>query len=173
MTERQPIDATNLDGYGAEIMQWEEVRNALAVQHPPETPFFLSTLSPAGQIHTVGIGPSWYEGDFYIATGLRSRKGKDLAANPRCTLATRLTGLDVTLSGIATVVRDPATLEAVAAVFREGGWPAEVEGDAFTAPYSAQSAGPPPWHLFRFSFTEVVALRLSENGGATKWRFAN
>jgi hypothetical protein len=32
-------------------------------------------------------------------------------------------------------------------VYREGGWPAEAEGDAFTAPYSAPSAGPPPWHL--------------------------
>jgi hypothetical protein len=173
MTERRPIDAKNLDGYGAEILQWDEVRNALAGQHPAETPFFLSTLSPAGQIHTAGIGPSWFEGDFYIVTGLGTRKGKDLVAKPECTLATRLQGFDVTLSGKATIVRDSATLEAVSAVFREGGWPAEVEGDAFTAPYSAPSAGPPPWHLFRFTFTDVVALGTTESGGATKWRFAS
>src|ERR671935_163499 len=40
----------------------------------------------------------------------------------------------------------------VGALYREQGWPAEVEGDAFTAPYSAPSAGPPPWYLYRFAF---------------------
>ena len=30
--------------------------------------------------------------------------------------------------------------------YNDGGWPATVEGDAFTAPFSAPSAGPPPWY---------------------------
>jgi hypothetical protein len=60
----------------------------------------------------------------------------------------------------------------VAAVFREGGWVPTVEGDAFTAPYSAPSAGPPPWHLYRFAFTTVFGVATAEPYGATRWRFA-
>jgi len=44
------------------------------------------------------------------------------------------------------------SLEQAARLYREGGWPAEVQGDAFTAPFSAPSAGPPPWHVYRFTF---------------------
>jgi len=51
------------------------------------------------------------------------------------------------------------------------GWPAEVAGDGFTAPYSASSAGPPPWHLYRFTFHTVVGLSTTEPSGATRWRF--
>ena len=77
-----------------------------------------------------------------------------------------------TLTGSAERVSDAATLEQIAAIFREGGWPAEVSGDALTAPYSAPSAGPPPWHLFRFTFDNVVGVATAEPNGATRWQFA-
>ena len=41
-----------------------------------------------------------------------------------------------------------------------------------TAPYSAQSAGPAPWHVFRLEFDAVTALKLEEHGGAMRWRFS-
>ena len=77
----------------------------------------------------------------------------------------------MTLEGTVSQVDDPDTLAQVAALYRQDGWPAEVADDALTAPYSAQTAGPPPWHLFRFRFSKVIALRLSESGGAMRWRF--
>jgi hypothetical protein len=46
-----------------------------------------------------------------------------------------------------------------------------VSGDGLTAPFSAPSAGPPPWHLYRFTFDSVVALSTVEPNGATRWRF--
>ncbi len=57
------------------------------------------------------------------------------------------------------------------ALYRESGWPAEVEGDAFTAPYSAPAAAPPPWHLYRFAFHTVFGTATAEPFGATRWRF--
>jgi len=51
------------------------------------------------------------------------------------------------------------------------GWPVQVEGDAFTALYSAPSAGPPPWHLYRFTFHTAVGNATAEPHGATRWRF--
>jgi hypothetical protein len=56
-----------------------------------------------------------------------------------------------------------ATLERLAAVYRTGGWPASVEGDGLTAPYSAPSAGPAPWHLYRLRLHTAVGVA---TGGA-------
>ena len=52
-----------------------------------------------------------------------------------------------------------------------GGWPVEVAGDAFTAPFSAPSAGPPPWQLDRFTFHTAFGVATAEPYGATRWRF--
>ena len=77
----------------------------------------------------------WYDGDMYIVSGPDTRKSKNLAQNPNCTLAFRLTGLDLILEGTAARVTDTATLEALAARYNAGGWPVKAEGDAFTAPF--------------------------------------
>jgi len=68
-------------------------------------------------------------------------------------------------------VTDKDTLEALAALYRQDGWPAEVQGEAFTAPYSAPSAGPPPWELYRFIFHTAFGVATVEPYGATRWRF--
>lgn len=39
------------------------------------------------------------------------------------------------------------------------------------APYSAPSAGPPSWDLYRFTFDTVIGLAGAEPYGATRWRF--
>ena len=83
----------------------------------------------------------------------------------------RLAGIDLVLEGEAARVTHGPTLELAAAHYREGGWPAEVEGDAFTAPFSAPSAGPPPWHLYRFVFHTAFGVATAEPFGATRWRF--
>jgi hypothetical protein len=74
-------------------------------------------------------------------------------------------------NGEARRVVDGATLEAVADRFRAHGWPAEVAGDAFTAPYNAPSAGPPPWHVYRITYHTAIGVGTAEPYGATRWRF--
>jgi hypothetical protein len=49
--------------------------------------------------------------------------------------------------------------------------PAEVDGDALTAPFSAPSAGPPPWQLYRFVLQTGFGVATEEPYGATRWRF--
>ncbi|WP_067806933.1 pyridoxamine 5'-phosphate oxidase family protein [Actinomadura formosensis] len=174
MTEREPVEARNLDIYGGGELAWETVRDALAAALPkPETAVFLGTVRPDGRPHSAGVGPLWREGELFFTSGPGTRKSRNLAANPACTLSVRAPVADVVLEGTAERVTDPAVLEPVAAAYREGGWPARVDGDAFTAPYSAQSAGPPPWHLYRFIYHTVVAVGTVEPFGATRWRFAS
>jgi hypothetical protein len=120
---------------------------------------------------TPRIGALWHDGDLYFTSNPETRKSRDLAANPACTIAMRLPGIDLVFDREAARTTDPATLAAVAALFREDGWPAEVTGDAITAPFSAPSAGPPPWHLYRCAFHTVVGVATAEPYGATRWRF--
>jgi hypothetical protein len=87
-------------------------------------------------------------------------------------VAVRLRGIDMVLEGEAHRVTDASTLERLAAVYRRGGWPAEVDGDAFTAPFSAPSAGPAPWHLYRLTLHTAVGVANAEPHGATRWNFA-
>jgi hypothetical protein len=82
-------------------------------------------------------------------------------------------GIDVVFVGHAHRVTEPNDLERVAAVYREGGWPAEVAGDAFTAPYTASSGGPPPWNLYRIACEQAFGVGSAPPlKGATKWVFA-
>jgi Pyridoxamine 5'-phosphate oxidase len=117
------------------------------------------------------VGATYLDGDVWFTSSPAARKARNLAANPRCTFSVRVKGIDVVLEGTAERITDGGTLEKLAARYRDGGWPVEVEGDAFTAPYSAPSAGPPPWQLYRFRFDTVFGVATAEPYGATRWRF--
>lgn len=172
MPDRLPVQTRNLDRYGGPALPWTRAHGLL--ESGPKGPlagFFLATVGPGGRPHTAGVGVVWHDGDLYFTSGPGSRKSRNLKANPACSIAVKLPGMDLTLDGDAAQVTDPETLEKVASLYRDLGWPARVEGDAFTAPYSAPSAGPPPWHLYRFTYTRVVGLSTAEPNGATLWQF--
>ncbi|MET9342923.1 pyridoxamine 5'-phosphate oxidase family protein [Nonomuraea sp. NPDC003804] len=172
MTHREPIETANLDRYGDKPLPWSRARERLEADLPKMgTPAFLATTRPEGRPHSAGIGALWLDEDIYFTSGPGTRKSRNLAANPACTISVRLEGLDLVLDGEAARVTDSATLEKVAGGYRAGGWPAEVEGDALTAPYSAPSAGPPPWYVYRFAVETAIGVATAEPHGATRWRF--
>ena len=165
------METKNLDIYGSAPIPWSRARDALAAKHGPEVPFFLGTVSQDATPHAAGVGAVWADDTLWFVTGPRTRKARNLAANAACTISCRLPGIDVVLEGSAERVTDADTLERLAAVYREGGWPAEVDGDAFTAPYSAPSAGPPPWHLYRVTVHTAFGVATAEPHEASRWRF--
>jgi hypothetical protein len=169
MPERTPTEVTNLDRYGSSELAWSRGSDRLAGSPLPEV--FLGTSRPDGRPHAARVGALWYDGDVYFTSGPGTRKSRNLAENPACTISMSLEGIDLVLEGEATRVTDRPALEAVAGLYRQGGWPAEVEGEAFTAPYSAPSAGPPPWDLYRFTFHTIFGVATVEPYGATRWRF--
>jgi len=172
MTDREPVEVTNLDRYGFPALPWNRPRDLLAAGPPsPDITFFVGTSRPDGRPHAAGVGALWLDGDLYFTGGPGTRKARNLAANPACTISVRLDDIDVVFEGDAGRVTDRATLEQAAGLYREGGWPAEVEGEAFTAPFSAPSAGPPPWQLYRFTFHTAFGVATAEPYGATRWRF--
>lgn len=178
MTGRGPRDVMNLDGYVNAELPWSRAHELLAATPPEEfdpeadKPYFLSTVRPDGRPYSAGIGALWFDGDLYLVSGPQTRKSLNLAGNPACTISTRQTGLDLVLEGTVTRVTDAELLEQVSARHRAGGWSATVAGNALIAPYSAPSAGPPPWHVYRFTFHTVFGVASRGPFGATRWRFA-
>ena len=173
MSIREPRETVNLAGlYDEEVMPWSRARDALgAGALGPEVACFLGTVRPDGRPHSAGVGIAECGEELYFTSGAGTRKSRNLSVRPACTLSLRLNGIDLVLEGDARRVADRSTLDAVAAVYRAGGWPAQAEGDAITAPYSAQSAGPPPWNLYRLDVRTAVGLGLRAPHGASRWRF--
>jgi len=81
---------------------------------------------------------------------------------------------DLVVEGRAERVTDPEEVARIAHRYAtEESWPCEVDGSgtALTAPYSAQSAGPPPWWVHRVVATSAHAVETVEPHGATRWTF--
>jgi len=172
-TERTPSDTTNLDIYGNPPLRWQRVLDAIdRTPNDEHQTWWLGTVRPDGRAHAAGVGGFWHEGDVYFTSSPRARKARNLAENPSATIAVHLDGIDVVFEGVVERVTDHATLETVARLGREGGWPAEVEGDALTAPFSAPSAGPPPWNVYRLMVHTVFGVATDEPYGASRWGFA-
>ena len=170
MPNREPIETTNLGTlYELEPLPWGRARDVLAAGS--FAPCFVGTVRPDGRPHAAPVGGAFYDGDLYFQCGPDTRKARNVANNPACTMSASFEGIDLVFEGDAERVTDAATVEAVAAVYREGGWPVEAAGDTFTAPYNAPSTGPGPWHLFRVTFHTVFGVATADPQGATRWRF--
>lgn len=175
MNNPEPITTSNLDQYGDNAIPWSSVAERLDPMAASGKDVFtvLGTIRPDGRPHAAPVGSLWIDGAWYVVTGPGTQKGRNLAHDPACTLSARLEGIDLVFTGRAHRVTDPAELEHVAEVYRQQGWAAQVAGDAFTAPYTAPSGGPPPWNLYRIVADSVVGVGSGAGvQGATKWTFA-
>jgi Pyridoxamine 5'-phosphate oxidase len=167
---------------GCPPLDWAriEARLSQGVTQAPQTggpsrhTCWLATINGDGSPHVTGVGALWVDGAFWFETGERTRKGKNLARDPRCTLSLATHDFDLVVEGEADRVTDPSTVAAMAARWNEQGWPARVDetGQALTADFSAPSAGPPPWTVYRLSPHRATAIETVEPGGATRWNFS-
>jgi hypothetical protein len=177
------MDATNLaDLYDLPLLDWATVQARLDTGFtqapgsggPNRHTCWLTTINPDGSPHVTGIGALYVEGRFWFETGERTRKARNVARDPRCVLSLATDEFDLVLDGRASQITDPSTVATMAAHWAAQGWPARVDesGRALTAEFSAPSAGPPPWFVYRIDPTAATALRTVEPGGATRWQFS-
>jgi PPOX class probable F420-dependent enzyme len=176
------MDTINLaDLYNAPAIEWATIEEGLGrpLTQAPETggpnrhTCWLATINPDGRPHVTGVGAQWVDGAWWFETGAHTRKGRNVARDPRCTLSVATRDFDLVVEGDARRVTDPATVAAMAKEWAAGGWPCSVDdsGVALTAEFSAPSAGPPPWFVYRITARTATALLTVDPGGATRWRF--
>lgn len=160
----------NLDIYGSEPIPWSRALAQLDAGGGRGT-YWLATTRPDGRPHIAGFGGLWVDGKVYLVSGAATRKSRNLSANPNCAVSVSLPGLDLVIEGTVARVTDEATLVRLAERYAAQGWPATVADGALTAPYSAPSAGPPPWDLYAITPVTAFGVASAEPYGATRWRF--
>jgi PPOX class probable F420-dependent enzyme len=176
------MHAKNLaDLYGSPVLEWAGVEQRLAegISQAPDTggpnrhTCWLATIDRDGSPHVTGIGALWTDGTFWFETGEHTRKARNIARDPRCTLSVALHDYDVVVEGTAQRVTDRATVAERAEQWATAGWPCTVDesGIGLTAPFSAPSAGSPPWFVYRIDPERATVLLTVEPGGATQFRF--
>jgi hypothetical protein len=172
------ITERNLDGYGAPTIEWARIKAVLDGQltqapgtgGPQRHTLWLTTINPDGSPHVMPVGVVAHDGSWYFTSGPATRKAGNLARDARCVVSVATDPFDLVVEGVAERVTETGELASVADAFIRNGWPCAVAGDALTAEYSAPSAGPAPWHVYRIEPSTVFALGTSEPFGATKFQ---
>jgi hypothetical protein len=182
MSGRTSVEERSLVDTG-EATAWKAARDRLGTPERDRT-YWLTTLLPDRRPHVRPLLGLWLDDAFYFVTGERTRKGMNLAADPRCAIATssqELPALDVVLEGEARKVTDEAVVRRVAEAYGSAmHWPLEVR-DAVVYGPNAPTAGPPPYAVWELRPTVVVGLPgiagTAEGEGPagafspTRWRF--
>jgi hypothetical protein len=176
------METRNLaDLYELPPLDWTTVATRLA-RGMPQAPgaggpdrhtCWLTTINKDGSPHVTAVGALWLDDAFWFETGAGTRKGRNLARDARCALSLATDTFDLVVEGDAARVTDPGTVATMAGRSADEGWPCRVDesGTALTADYSAPSAGPPPWSVYRITPRKATALATVAPGGATRWRF--
>src|SRR3954454_11232128 len=109
------MQTTNLGSAdGLSAIEWALVESQLVdllMHDDPRSPnrvtFWLTTLNADGSPHVTSVGALWHEGSCWFQTGRSTRKAKNLAREPRCSVSVATKGFDVTAAGEARHVTDP------------------------------------------------------------------
>jgi nitroimidazol reductase NimA-like FMN-containing flavoprotein (pyridoxamine 5'-phosphate oxidase superfamily) len=87
---------------GSGLLPWSEAERRLTVSHD----YWCATIGRGGRPHVMPVWGVWLDGRLWFSSGLRSRKARNLAADPRCTMTTDDAQNPVVLEGVAARVTD-------------------------------------------------------------------
>ncbi|HZU49717.1 MAG TPA: pyridoxamine 5'-phosphate oxidase family protein [Mycobacterium sp.] len=134
---------------------------------------WLVTVNEDGSPHVTAVGAVWVDGAFWFQTGAGTRKSRNVARDPRCSVAVSIRDADVVIEGEATLVTDAGTVARIARAWADNGWPVEPDesGSGITAPFNAPGQGPPPWGVYRLTPRSATVALGTEPGGLSRVRF--
>src|SRR5690242_20192860 len=129
---------------GLPLVDWTAVVDKLEARSAPAPDAvnalttWLATVNVDGSPHVTAVGALWRDGTFWFQTGA-TRKGRNVARDPRCSLAVSIRDADVVIEGDAEPVTDADTVAKIAKAWADNGWPAEPDasGSGITAPFNA------------------------------------
>src|SRR6202140_3675529 len=115
------MDIINLGATdGLPPVNWAKVVEMLDAGSPPAPDAhnarttWLSTVNEDGSPHVTAVGALWLDGSFWFQTGSGTRKGRNVARDPRCSLAVSIRDADVVIEGDAARVTEPDALARIA-----------------------------------------------------------
>ena len=88
----------------AGLQPWSWALERLVKSHN----YWIATSRPEGRSHLMLVWGIWWQDAFWFSTGRRTRKAKNIAADPHCVIATEKADEAVILEGIAQEITDRA-----------------------------------------------------------------
>lgn len=181
MPEREPVTAVNITSQYEDhqmvpadpeaVIPWADARDRLAASGT----YWFATVRPDGRPHVRPVLGVWVDGVLYTTANPDSRKARNLAGNPSCTVTTHTDGIDLAVEGTGAAVEDEATLRRVLEAYHSkyAFWQVTMRDGTFEAPDGAPTAGPPPYHPYAITPTVVYGFGTDDDfaSRSTRWRF--
>ena len=109
-----------MPGYGLPksrkgMLSWKWAEARLKKSHQ----FWIATTRPDGRPHVMVIWAMWFDSALYFVTGSTSRKARNLATNPSCTLCTDNAAEAVILEGMIETEKDVARIREFLKVYEK------------------------------------------------------
>jgi hypothetical protein len=95
------------------LKPWTWALEKLAKSHN----YWIATTRPQGPPHLMLVWGVWWEDSFWFSTGPRTRKAKNLAADPRCVIGTEDAAEAVILEGVAQEIKDRSVWKRLSDVY--------------------------------------------------------
>jgi Pyridoxamine 5'-phosphate oxidase len=100
------------------LLSWSWAEQRLRKSHN----YWITTVKPDGSPHVMVVWGLWQDGCFVFSTGNKSRKAVNLAANPRCVVATEKADEAIIVEGVAEIAEVPARRKMIPAYERKYDW---------------------------------------------------
>jgi PPOX class probable F420-dependent enzyme len=143
---------------GSGLMPWAEAERRLTAAHD----YWCATVRSDGRPHVMPVWGIWLARRLWFSSGVRSRKARNLAADPRCVLTTDDARNPVVVEGSADRVVEPGPLARFLAAVNDK-YAAGLEPDFLDPAVNATFAVRPD---------QVIALTVEDfPGSPTRWTF--
>jgi PPOX class probable F420-dependent enzyme len=144
---------------GAGLLPWSWAVQQLTTSRN----YWLATVGADGQPHAMPVWGVWMEDALWFSCGLRSRKMRNLRAQPRCSASTQDPEQPVMLQGNAEVITDRERI-AIFLVASNAKYATPIEPDFLDPAVNA---------TIRVVPRTVIGLKESDfYGSPTRWRFS-
>src|SRR5215467_6617471 len=104
--QNPPDDTTGLKPWRWAVERLEKSHN-----------YWIATARPDGHPHLMIVWGIWWEGAFWFSTGPRTRKARNIAANPRCVIGTEKADEAIIVEGPVSEIKDRAMWKQFAGVY--------------------------------------------------------
>jgi PPOX class probable F420-dependent enzyme len=154
-----------MPGYGVEdpasgtgLLPWRWAEEKLLASHD----YWVVSVWPDGRPHATPVWGVWDDASLLFSSGGRSRKVRNLRADPRCVVAVQDTNDPVVLEGTAEIVTDTAVLARTIALVNA----------KYSTAYSVDFLDPAVNATVRVRPTLGFGLVQEDfSGSPTRWRF--
>jgi hypothetical protein len=104
--QKCPSDTTGLKPWSWALERLEKSHN-----------YWIATSRPDGRPHLMLVWGIWWQDAFWFSTGPRTRKAKNISADPHCVIGTEKADEAVILEGVAEEIKDRSVWKQVAQIY--------------------------------------------------------